>query len=191
MRRIKRRPALGKQMTPEQYLEGWRERQTWSHNYNERHAVRFNWIAANCVGETFADVGCALGHSTELLARLHPGKWTGIEFDMAAVIEAREKFPHIMFIFCEHPEKLNTLGQFDTVVCSEVIEHVEDPAAFMRMLLPMARLRLLMTTPCISVGDPGHVRVFNEATLTALLLGLKSAISKEGVFYKIAVEANA
>jgi trans-aconitate methyltransferase len=182
------KPTLGKQMSPEQYLEGWRERKTWEHNYNDRHKVRFNFLARNCVGETFADVGCAFGHSTELLAQMHPGNWTGIEFNEQAVHEARGLFPLIVFKFCEHPEKLNAFGQFDTVVCSEVIEHVEDPPLLLRALMAMTGKRLLMTTPCKIVGDPGHVRVYNDATLVELLRGLNAHFEREGVFYKIAVE---
>ena len=187
--RAKSKPVLGKQMTAAQYLEGWRERKTWAHNYNDRHALRFNWLAKNIVGEKFADIGCALGHSTELLARMHPGNWTGVEFNIEAVNDAVEQFHGIPFVYVENIAALPRLGKFDTVVCSEVIEHVEDPAALLLSLLEITGKRLLMTTPCKNVGDPGHVRIYDDATLASLFTGLDYGVDKDSIFYKIAVNA--
>ncbi len=175
-------------MTAVEYLAGWRERRTYTHNHNEQHMVRFNWLAANCVGETFVDVGCALGHSTALLAELHPGAWTGIEFEEAAVVEAREQFPHIAFKSIPSVADLPSAGQFDTVVCSEVVEHVEDPEELVRALLSVASRRVLMTTPNKNVGDPGHVRIYDDRSIAELVAGLQASITKEGVFYKVRID---
>lgn len=175
-------------MTAEEYLAGWRERKTWTHLDKERHQSRLKWCADQCVGETFADVGCALGHSTAIMRQRHPGAWTGIEFSESAVVEARERFPHIAFTSVPSVADLVVAGRFDTVVSSEVVEHVEDPAALLTALLAIAERRVVITTPCAVVDDPGHVRLYTDKTLGALLAGLEAKVVKDELFFRVVID---
>lgn len=179
---------IKRQMTPEEYLAGWRERKTWTHLDNEKHQTRLKWCAGKCVGETFVDVGCALGHSTAIMHKKRRGAWTGIEFEEAAVEEARRNFSEIAFIYAPSVEDLWRTGRYDSVVCSEVIEHVEDPEVLLIGLLTIATRRVIITTPCMDVNDPGHVRLYDDGMLGELLAPYRHQIYKDDLFYKVVIE---
>ena len=182
---------MGKQLTAPEYIETWRKNRVWTHLEWPKHQARLCWCADQCLGETFIDIGCALGHSTDIMRRHRPGDWTGVDFCEGAVKDAARLFPGIAFRFVESPEKLETLGKFDSVVCSEVIEHIKDDAAFLRELIKVARRRVILTTPHIDAHDRGHVRIHNDKTIAALFDGRGATIEKDAVFYKIILEVGA
>jgi len=146
----------------------WARKKTWKNLALKHHQRRFVNIAAYLKGETFADVGCAFGHSTHYLKERTGGEWTGIEFDEAATIKARGLFPDIDFKYVPDTGKLCELPKFDGVVCSEVIEHVEHDQRLIDSLVAITGKTLVITTPNIEVNDPGHLRVYDEAILRAL-----------------------
>lgn len=160
---------MGSQLTAEQYLAYWRKHQTWTHLTHAKHVRRLSACAGKVVGDTFVDVGCALGHSTNIMRGYHTGEWTGIDFEEAAIIEARKLFRDVKFVFAESMTHLGTLGQWDSVVCSEVIEHVPDDVALVTNLLKIAKKRVIITTPSVYVNDVGHVRLYTLPTLMALI----------------------
>lgn len=118
-------------------------------------------------GRTFVDVGCALGHSTDILRRFCPGEWTGIDYDADTLVSAAALWPDMAFM--PMPGR-DSGGTWDGVVCSEVIEHVPDDRSFVadlwRIVAPGGRLAV--TTPRIPVVDPGHLRLYTEAALVCL-----------------------
>ena len=65
-------------------------------------------------------------------------------------------------------------GEFDSVLCTEVLEHVA-PALAYRILAEIRRVlgsggRLLLTVPCkFAYSDPGHVQVFDKSGLAEML----------------------
>ncbi len=157
--------AVGIQMTADEYRKQWIRGQVWTHLERPKHIRRLNWCADHCVGAKFADIGCMLGHSTQAMAHRHPGDWTGIDFSQLAIDEARKHFPGIWFLYLDTIPDLMTNGEhYDTAVCSEVIEHVPDPAELLRSLIFIAN-RVILTTPRADAKDPSHVRLYNEASL--------------------------
>lgn len=166
-------PCPGNQLTPDQYLEHWLANKVWRHLEKERHQKRLRWCAEQCRGEAFADVGCMLGHSTAIMARFKKGEWTGIDFSYDAIQQARKLFPQIGFLYYAEPKMMTwpLAGCFDSVVCSEVLEHVKDDRAFLEMLFDITRSRLILTTPVVDAQDPGHVRLYTDDSLSALLAG--------------------
>jgi len=176
------RKATGAYMDAEEYIQKhWVKDLIWRHIAGRRrHHRRLKRCADLMTGSTFADVGCACGHSTAELAKFHPGNWTGIDFSRTAIERAMMEFgDRFNFTYCGSIERL--AGMYDGVVCSEVIEHVRDPAALVEALKAMTLGTLVVTTPVEVVSDPGHVRVFTEESLAAAFPLAK--ITREGPYW--------
>jgi len=171
-------------MTAEEYLTShWNKNEIWTHLKQPTHQERLGKCAGKMIGANFVDVGCGVGHSTAIMAGFHPGAWTGIEFHEPTVERARVNFPTLQFIGLDKVYEL-TGFVFDGVVCSEVIEHVEDPLELISCLWAMTKKVLVVTTPCVRVSDPGHLRLFTEASLRAAFDGIPIEIEqKERFFY--------
>jgi 2-polyprenyl-6-hydroxyphenyl methylase/3-demethylubiquinone-9 3-methyltransferase len=100
-------------------------------------------------GRTALDVGCGAGLLTEPLARL-AAKVTGLDATPELIEVAREHAAKAGLDIDYRAGDVQELeGQFDLVTCMEVIEHVADPAAFVKALAK--RLApdglLLLSTP--------------------------------------------
>jgi SAM-dependent methyltransferase len=94
------------------------------------------------------DVGCGSG----ALSMLVPAdRYLGVERDEASLQQARLKFPNHQFV-SKIPESSE---KFDSIVSLAVIEHVSDPAQFLRelagSLIDNPASRLIITTPHPSV----------------------------------------
>lgn len=102
--------------------------------------VRLNFItdAIHAVfpvlkGLSLLDIGCGGGLVCEPLARLG-AKVTGLDADANAIRTAKDHAGQSGLVIdyqCGMPENLDN-KQYDVVLALEVIEHVTDPAAFMR-----------------------------------------------------------
>jgi 2-polyprenyl-6-hydroxyphenyl methylase/3-demethylubiquinone-9 3-methyltransferase len=104
-----------------------------------RDRIDQHWQCDECSrtpleGKTALDVGCGAGLLTEPLARLG-AKVTGIDAAPEVIAVARE---HAAAMGLEIDYRVGDLqeleDQFDLITCMEVIEHVADPAAFIRAL---------------------------------------------------------
>jgi len=177
-------------MNATQYMEHWTGRKVWKRLEAPPHQERLRRCASLCVGGTFIDVGCALGHSTDHMARFRPGVWAGMDFDQGAIELARSKFQAIPFFYAPDYDMLKAADgrRFDSVVSSEVIEHVEDERGFVAGLSALARHRVILTTPNRPVDDPGHLRCYTRETLAALLSGRRFDIQSAGRFFYVTID---
>lgn len=186
---------MGKQRTAEEYMAYWRTHETWTHLTRPKHIERLHTCADWIVGDTFVDVGCALGHSTGIMKTRKAGDWTGVDFDPTIVPEAGKLFPDIKFVYASSMENLGTLGKWDGVVCSEVIEHVPDPKALVDALLCITGKRLIISTPSIYVNDIGHVRLYTMVALMDFMHGFDTVhsfrIDEIHNFFYVRVEVKA
>lgn len=116
--------------------------------YGTRKRIDF---AAQVIADTrpasVLDVGCGTGNQlTKPLAERFPDvRFLGVDSDDGTIAFARKAnvLPNLSFA-------TEISGQFDLVIASEVLEHVEDPVDFLRSLrsrLGNADGRLLVTTP--------------------------------------------
>ena len=100
-------------------------------------------------GISILDVGCGRGWLGAKL--LSFGKVTGIEPVATVVRYARKLYPEITFLRFGASEYLRNYpeAKFDLLVCSEVIEHVDDKEAFVNVLLELMRPggSLVISTP--------------------------------------------
>jgi 2-polyprenyl-3-methyl-5-hydroxy-6-metoxy-1,4-benzoquinol methylase len=172
-----------------EYRAFWMKKKVWNRLERPHHQERIKWCADRCIGESFIDVGCACGHSTNYMAGFHPGKWHGVDFDEQIVVAAREFFPAIKFFALGVISQLYTLGMFDSVVCSEVIEHIADDRELVAQLWAITGRKLILTTPNRFVDDQGHLRVYNEKQLRALFgMDAKVSIISLGRFWRVTAE---
>ncbi len=119
-----------------------------------REQIDRHWQTDECSrrpleGNTALDVGCGAGLLAEPLARLG-AKVTGLDASPELIVAAREHAAAVGLDIDYRAGELAALdGKFDLVTCMEVVEHVADPAAFVRDLA--ARLApgglLIMSTP--------------------------------------------
>jgi 2-polyprenyl-3-methyl-5-hydroxy-6-metoxy-1,4-benzoquinol methylase len=85
---------------------------------------------------TVLDYGCAMGQGVELI----PGA-EGYDFSPAGIKAAREMVPDHIF-HDTMPDK-----KYDTVICSNVLEHLVDPMPVFRNLFRLAKKHVIIMTP--------------------------------------------
>lgn len=101
-------------------------------------------------GRTALDIGCGAGLLCEPLARLG-AKVTGVDAAQQSIEVARNHAAQSALDIDYRAGELadQALGAFDVVSCMEVIEHVEDPDAFLALLAGHMKKDglLLLSTP--------------------------------------------
>lgn len=148
----------------------WIPKRIWTHLAWPRHQERLRRCAElmPAAGQVL-DVGCACGHSTEIMRLFRPElSWFGADFSETAVERAKVRFPEMMFYFVSSPVSLGSMVGFEGIVCSEVLEHTPDDVALAEALLKITSDTLVLTTPVAKVSDPGHLRVYTAPDLERL-----------------------
>ena len=117
-------------------------------------------IAALQAGGTrsILDLGCGPGQFAEFLAaRLPDTGYAGIDFSAVAIDHARKKCPQYRFEQVELPIRdFSALPAFDTIICTEVLEHVE----FDREVLAAVPAGTSMIASVPNFDTFSHVRYF-------------------------------
>jgi len=176
-------------MDAKQYCEEhWIDRKVWTHLTWPKHQERLKLCAEKMIGEKFIDVGCGCGHSTNIMQGFKMGVWSGLDFSKRAIEMAKEFFPNIPFYYAPDYEMKSLVGEFDSVVCSEVIEHILDDKSFVDKLLEITKNILVLTTPNIRVSDPGHLRIYTEELLHQLCKSYKYEIISHGNFFYVIIK---
>ncbi|HEV2805076.1 MAG TPA: class I SAM-dependent methyltransferase [Chthoniobacterales bacterium] len=126
------------------------------------------------------DFGSGQGDLVEKLSGMFPNaEFVGAELSNSGVAISQRKVPVATFVVAdilEAPAVLkNFAGWASHAVCSEVLEHVDDPAAFLRQareyLVPGAQLIVTVPGGPISAFDReiGHRQHFNRGKIRSLL----------------------
>jgi SAM-dependent methyltransferase len=145
-----------------------------------RRRLIIDSLGVSAPGARILDIGSGTGDlAAELAEELPEAKLLGLELSATGVELARRKVPTAEFLECDllsgAPPADAHRGWADHAVCSEVLEHVDDPVALIanaRAFLA-AGCRLVATVP----GGPmsafdrhiGHRRHFSRAELGELL----------------------
>lgn len=96
------------------------------------------------------DVGCGNGRLSQGLSKF--GRVTGLDLASRAIEEARKNFPDVRFINGDVTDPIiikNLQEKFNIVVCSEVIEHVDNQDALLEHIKDLVEVGgyLILTTP--------------------------------------------
>lgn len=97
------------------------------------------------------DVGPSWGLGTNLLANLYKRPYLGYKLDVTALDITDYHLPYIR-AFCPYVrhdviDLFDIEQQYDIVICSHVIEHVEKPLDFVRQLINTAKRMVFLAAP--------------------------------------------
>ena len=126
------------------------------------------------------DLGSGQGDLVQMLKPLLPNaRFVGVELSESGVAISASKVPGATFLVADILQPPPSLAQFSEwathAVCSEVIEHVDDPVAFLtaarRYLAPGARLIVTVPGGPMSAFDRhiGHRQHFDRAKIGSIL----------------------
>jgi len=149
-------------------------------------------------GKTFLDIGCNTGFGVEAARQLGYSA-TGIDLSGEAIGIARSLYPHNRFREGTAQDLAAEGGQFDAILCREVIEHMPEVHSFIAALRALMKVGAVvwLTTPDAGhfrvprdfpswkeVIPPEHVSYFNLASLTRLLRGYDIEILHKDLIWK-------
>ena len=148
------------------------------------HRARYLFAQRYSLGKSALDVACGAGYGSALLGEKAAAVF-GVDLSAEAVRHARRHYgsPKVHFAQSGCLTLPFPSGQFDLVVAFEIIEHLEDPEAFLaelhRVLHPTGLLVLstpnrLYYTEERGAVNPFHVREFSFAELEETLKPLFS-----------------
>ena len=143
-----------------------------SENYWFRRHVAAYRLAATRVAGTVLDAGCGEGYGTDILG-VHARNVIGLDLDEATLAHAHDRYPRARFVRGDLSRM--PFGMVDGVVCLQVLEHLEDPNAFLALCARIVRPggTLVLSTPnrlTFPAGmNPFHVHEFDAGELVALL----------------------
>jgi len=160
------------------------ERYADSAAYNPAQAFRrrliISALGVGAPGARVLDIGSGTGDlAADLVRELPRPDVVGVELSATGVEISSRKVPEARFLACDllagAPEEPEYREWADYAVCSEVLEHVDDPVALLRGAHPLLApgCRIVVTVP----GGPqsaydrhiGHRRHFTPADLDAVL----------------------
>ena len=138
---------------------------------------------------SICDLGCGNGHIAGRLAALGY-QVTGVDASPSGIKIARRTYPGVEFVEATIDRDLKTLGSFDLVISSDVIEHLYRPSDLLESatLLLKPGGQILLGTPYhgylknlalaatgkmdahfSALHDGGHIKFFSVQTLSKLM----------------------
>ena len=157
----------------------------------------FAYVQASRLGEnkTVLDLGCNTGYGSEILFKSAKNV-VGVDVSDKAISSANNQYGHLGIRFQQIDGKKLPFeeGEFDMIVCCQVIEHIIDYGVFIgelkRVLSPSGIV--IFTTPNALLRlDPGmkpwnmfHVREFTHSELKSLLGDFFAEIQIWGLYGK-------
>ena len=127
--------------------------------------------------KSFVDAGCGFGYTVDFVRRTFGGQALGLDPSPYAQEGARALGVKILPAYLSN-EPLPDGMRADLLYCSEVIEHVEDPTGFVRMLRGHLQQDgvLALTTPDAGCVAPCHS---TPAVLGAIFVGFHRQVFSE------------
>lgn len=129
-----------------------------------REKGRYLWAADNTIGNTMLEVGCSNGYGSQFFG--DNIKYLGLDYDHMIIEVAKEEGwgDNKQFV---HADINNfELGQYDTIVAMEVIEHLDNGLEIVEKLKKHCK-RLLITVPYMETpgfwGEHHKLHMLNKS----------------------------
>lgn len=115
------------------------------HGGSDNSKACLNAISRDIVGSSVCDVGCGTGSLLDTIHKSRPEltRLTGVDF----AIDDADALPGLEYVAAKIEDLPFEDNEFDTVVCTHVIEHVLDYHAAIRELRRIAAKRLIIVVP--------------------------------------------
>ena len=128
-----------------------------------REKGRYLWAASKLIGTSMLEIGCSNGYGSQFFG--NSISYLGLDYDAAIITVAREEGwgDNKQFVNAD----INTfeLGQYDTIVAMEVIEHIDTGLQIAQKLKKHCK-RLLITVPYMETpgfwGEHHKLHMLNE-----------------------------
>jgi SAM-dependent methyltransferase len=139
------------------------------------HLARYQWAAQAADSRRVLDAGCGTAYGTRLLAEAGAREVIGVDVAAAVLESVAPMMPETVRLVTGDLRGLTFAdGEFDLVVCFEVIEHVADPGAVLDELVRVLASDglLLISSPNRGVypaGNPHHLHELSPSELEAEL----------------------
>jgi SAM-dependent methyltransferase len=140
---------------------------------------RIHWICERAVGQRVIDIGCSQGIASILIAR-EGREVVGIDVDAKSIAFAKEALKkesldvqrRIQFLNLDFLSEDFTGRSFDTVIMSEVLEHLIDPRTFLEKAIGITvpAGKILITVPFGINDAPDHKRTYYGFNLVRSLV---------------------
>ncbi len=146
-----------------------------------RDFYRFKRVRKYLYGSSVLDVGCGYGDFLKLINPNH--QIGGTEVNKERVDYCNQVLGQNAIRLANLDERLDFEdNSFDTVVCLEVLEHLEDPEKALKELVRVARKRVIITIPfnekiryvlCVHCARytpySGHLHSFNKENIRGII----------------------
>ncbi|GAB6099811.1 hypothetical protein JCM16358_16900 [Halanaerocella petrolearia] len=145
------------------------------------HIARYKFASDYTQGRVL-DFSCGVGYGAEVLLAMGEGieEVVGVDVDEESIKYARDhyKYPWTKFMLGEATdlELVEKVGQFDTIVSMETVEHIKDDYKFITNLRKLLRKdgTLIISTPFgrgrdVECSNPYHYRQYTEEEFRELL----------------------
>lgn len=127
--------------------------------------------------QTLCDVGCAEGECAKLFSdRFTNLEITGIDFSPTAIKLAKKKFNNIIF---KSEDLLKISEKYDFTVCSNTLEHFEEPEKILSKLTSITNNSIIILIPFQEVNRiPEHFTSFDYDNIPLYIDGFKLSFLK-------------
>lgn len=148
------------------------------------HVARYEFAARFAAGRTAVDCACGTGYGSAILADAGARAVTGVDLSDEAVAYARAHHarPAARFVVADAMTWAPDAAP-DLWVSLETIEHLPDPAAYVRAvarrLVPGGLLVASVPTTVSTDGNPYHLTDFTPRSWHALLAGAGFRVEEE------------
>lgn len=140
------------------------------------HLQRYHYAGRFLIKGNCADIACGTGYGTFLLATEYGNltdRITAVDIDANSIERARERYTHpsVDFVVADAVQ-FRSLLPLQNIISLETIEHLPDPAAFVRnMSIQLVKGgRFIVSVPITPSMDanPYHLNDFTRASLIKL-----------------------